>query len=258
LASYRERYLAIVFIASALAILLVSSFAWINNDQSLLLGIGVITAPSSALLMGVIGLWLFGREDFRREDRFHLMNIFFSLGLVLYSISEIAAGLLANQEGSEAYLFTVSLIQMPGLILWAIGVLGYLRASNSVLQTSNDSRLVGIMIIVPTAAMLLLAFLVMIFNPTRNPIDVFTTAPLAIGMSVITLALGYVLLVFRGGRLSRPLGLAFLAVLVLTIQIVLWCCIALSPVEPLGQVVRAEAYIILGTALIAAKSIEIL
>jgi hypothetical protein len=39
--SYRERYLAFVFIVSALVILLVSSFAWINNDQSLLSGIGV-------------------------------------------------------------------------------------------------------------------------------------------------------------------------------------------------------------------------
>ena len=185
------------------------------------------------------------------------MNLFFSLGLVLYAIAEVAAGLLASQEGSEAFLFTVSLIQMPGLILWAIGVIGYLRASNSVLKATSDNGLLATIVIIPTIAMIVLASLVMFLNPTRNPVEVFTTAPLAVGMGVITLALGYVLLVFRGGRLARPLGLAFLSVLVLTLQIVLWCCVGLSPVEPIGQIVRTEAYIVLGIALTSAKSIEL-
>ena len=246
-----------VFVVSALAILIVSVIAWLINNQSIVSLLGAISAPVSAFSMGIIGLWVFGREDFRREDRFHLMNLFFSLGLVLYAISEVAASLLANQEGSEAFLFTVSLVQMPGLILWAIGVLGYLRASNSVLKSTKDNRLLAMMVIIPAVAMLILASLVMVLNPTRNPVEVFTTAPLAIGMGVITLAMGYVLLVFRSGRLARPLGLAFLSVLVLTMQIVLWCCIELSPIEPLGQIVRTEAYIVLGTALISAKSIEL-
>jgi hypothetical protein len=207
--------------------------------------------------MGFAGLVLFGREDFRREDRFHLMNLFFSLGLVLYGISEVAAGLLANQEGSEAYLFTISLIQMPGLILWAIGVLGYFRASNSVLDATTDNRLVGAMIVIPSVAILTLATLSLFQNPTRNPIEVITTAPLAIGMGAITLAIGYVMVVFRGGKLARPIGLAFFALLVLALQISLWCCVGLSPVEPLGQLARTEAYIVLGAALASAKGIEL-
>ena len=246
-----------VFVVSGLAILIASAIAWIVNNISILSSLGGISAPVSSFTMGITGLWFFGREDFRREDRFHLMNLFFSLGLVLYAISEVAASLLANQEGSEAFLFTVSLVQMPGLILWAIGVIGYLRASNSVLKSTNDNRLFTMMVIIPAVAMLTLASLVMVLNPTRNPVEVFTTALLAIGMGVITLAMGNVLLVFRSGKLARPLGLAFLSVLVLTLQIVLWCCIELSPIEPLGQIVRTEAYLMLGTALTSAKSIEL-
>ncbi|MHA1939081.1 MAG: hypothetical protein ACXABV_07930 [Candidatus Thorarchaeota archaeon] len=252
----RERYLTFAYLLSAIAILLLGAVAWVSNEQSILAALGMWSAPSSALIMGVIGLVIFGREDFRREDRFHLMNLFFALGLVLYAISEVAASLLASQDGSEAYLFTVSLIQMPGLILWAIGVLGYLRASNSVLETTDDRRLVGTMIVVPTAAMVILASLVLLLNPARNPIEVLTTSPLAIGMGVIALALGYVVIVFRGGRLARPIGLAFIAVLVLTMQIVLWCCVGHSPIEPIGQLVRTEAYIVLGIALTSAKAIE--
>jgi hypothetical protein len=249
--------LTFAFVVSGLAILIASGIAWIVSNQSILSSLGGVSAPVSSFIMGIIGLSFFGREDFRREDRFHLMNLFFSLGLVLYAISEVAASLLANQEGSEAFLFTVSLVQMPGLILWAIGVIGYLRASNSVLKSTNDNRLLVMMVIIPAVAMLILASLVMALNPTRNPVEVFTTAPLAIGMGIITLALGYVLLVFRSGRLARPLVLAFLSVLVLTLQIVLWCCIELSPIEPLGQIVRTEAYIVLGIALTSAKSIEL-
>ncbi|MFX1440120.1 MAG: hypothetical protein ACFFFD_07705, partial [Promethearchaeota archaeon] len=247
--SSQGRYLTFVFVVSALAIPIVSAIAWGLNNQSILSSLGVVSAPVSAFIMGILGLWFFGREDFRPEDRFHLMNLFFSLGLVLYAISEVTASLLANQEGSEAFLFTVSLVQMPGLILWAIGVVGYLRASNSVLKSTNDNRLLAMVVIIPAVAMLILAYLVMVLNPTRNPVEVFTIAPLAIGMGVITLALGYVLLIFRSGRLARPLVLAFLSVLVLTLQIVLWCCIELSPIEPLGQIVRTEAYIVLGIAL---------
>jgi hypothetical protein len=235
--------LTLAFLVSAVAILLLGVIAWINSEHSILAAMGMLSAPFSAFIMGFIGLVLFGREDFRREDRFHLMNLFFSLGLVLYGISEVAASLLANQEGSEAYLFTISLIQMPGLILWAIGVLGYLRASNSVLETTNDGRLVGAMIVIPSVAMLTLASVVLFQNPTRNLIEVLTTALLAIGMGVITLAIGYVMIVFR--------------LLVLTLQISLWCCVGLSPVEPLGQLVRTEAYLILGVALASAKGIEL-
>ncbi|MHA2387071.1 MAG: hypothetical protein ACXAEE_12750, partial [Candidatus Thorarchaeota archaeon] len=77
------------FLLSAIAILILAAFAWIFNEQSMLAVLGMASAPIFALIMGIIGLVSFGREDFRREDRFHLMNLFFSLGLVLYAISEV-------------------------------------------------------------------------------------------------------------------------------------------------------------------------
>ncbi|MFW9846388.1 MAG: hypothetical protein ACFFD6_06550 [Candidatus Thorarchaeota archaeon] len=252
----QNRIVAAVFLLSSITILIVSIALWVSNEHALLLTLGIGLAPLTAAIIGLLGLTVYGRDDFRREDRFHLMNIFFSLGLVLYAISEIAAGLLVGQEGSEAYLFTLSLIQMPGLILWAIGVLGYLRASNAVLQKTNDKTLVGGMIVIPSTAMVLLTIIVTVLSPERDPIEVLTTSPLAIGMGAITLAMAYVLIVFRGGRLAVPLGLAFVALFILTMQIILWCCFGLSPVESFGQVVRTEAYIILGASLTAAKSIE--
>ncbi|MFW9913264.1 MAG: hypothetical protein ACFFEU_12380, partial [Candidatus Thorarchaeota archaeon] len=98
--SSQGRYLTFVFVVSGLAILVAGAIASIGNNQSILSSLGGVSAPVASFIMGIIGLWFFGREDFRREDRFHLMNMFFSLGLVLYAISEVAASLLANQEGS--------------------------------------------------------------------------------------------------------------------------------------------------------------
>jgi hypothetical protein len=206
--------------------------------------------------MGLIGLFHFGRESLAKEDRFNQMNVFFSLGLVLFAISEVAAGLLGGQEGSESFHFIIGLIQLPGLLLWAIGVLGYLRSSNNALGVASDTKLVGILIVIPTLFVSIAAVIALIVSPARNPVEVLATAPLAIGLGFVTCALAVILWIFREGRLAGPIVLALLTLVLVFIRIAAWCFVGFSPLEPFGRILGAEAYVLLGASVAAAKGIE--
>jgi hypothetical protein len=239
-----------------LLIFVLSLLLWFWGEFVLLDLLSAILAPLTAFLMGIIGLYHFGRESLAKEDRFNLMNAFFSLGLVLFAISEVAASLLGGQEGSEAFHFTIGLIQLPGLILWAIGVLGYLRSSNAALGVASDTKLVGGLIAIPTAFVVVVASAILVITPTRNPIEVLATAPLAIGLGVVMCALAVILWIFREGRLAGPIALAFVTLILVFIRIAAWCFVGFSPLESIGRLLGTEAYVLLGASIAAAKGIE--
>jgi len=203
-----------------------------------------------------MGLYHFGRESLAKEDRFNQMNVFFSLGLVLFAISEVAAGFLGGQEGSEAFHFIIGLIQLPGLLLWAIGVLGYLRSSNSALGVTSDTKLVGSLIVIPTVFVTIVASATLMVSPARNPVEILATAPLTIGLGFVMCALVVILWIFREGKLAQPIFLAFLTLVLVFIRIAAWCFVGFSPLEPVGRLLGAEAYVLLGASISAAKGIE--
>jgi hypothetical protein len=224
--------------------------------MALLATITSVLTPVTAILVGLIGLHLFGREDFAREDRFHMMYLLLALGLVVYSVADIAVGLISHMQESETFYFLISLTQFPGILLWAIGILGYFRASNDVLRKIRDRNLVALVVAIPIIAILMLVTVIMIQNPSRNLIEVFATAPIAVAIGMIAIALVVVTLAYRGGKLSRPLGLTSLGILLLFAKAAAWCCIGFSPVDPLGQAVNIVAYLLIGASLASAKRLE--
>ncbi len=248
--------LTLLFLVSALAVSVMAFYFWFMENIALLGSITIVVSPLTAILVGLIGLHLFGREDFTKEDRFHTMYLLLALGLVVYSVADIAVGLISYMQESETFYFLISLTQFPGILLWAIGVLGYFRTSNVVLMKLNDRSLVGIVIVVPILAVASLVTVVMLQNPARSLIEVLTTAPVAIAIGVIMVALLLVATAYRGGRLSRPLGLATIGLLLIFLRAALWCCSGYSPVEPLGQAMSVVAYLLIGASLASAKTME--
>jgi len=254
--SLRGRYSAIPCLVVGFLILVVFLLLW-SSGQFILLDLSnAILAPVTAFLMGIIGLLHFGRESLAKEDRFNQMNVYFSLGLVLFAISEVAASLVGTQEGSESFHFIIGLIQLPGLLLWALGVLGYLRSSNNALGVTSDTKLVGILIAVPTAFVAVVASVVVIASPTRNPVEILATAPLTIGLGSVMCALAFILWIFREGKLAWPIFLAFLTLALVFIRIAAWCFVGFSPLEPFGRLLGTEGYLLLGASIAAAKGIE--
>ncbi|UCH03961.1 MAG: hypothetical protein JSW05_10265 [Candidatus Thorarchaeota archaeon] len=254
--SLRGRYSTIPFLVVGFLILVPLLLLWSWGELVLLELSSAILAPITAFLMGLVGLYYFGRESLAKEDRFNQMNVFFSLGLVLFAISEVAGGFLGEQEGSELFHFIFGLVQLPGLLLWAIGVLGYLRSSNTALGVASETKLIGSLIVVPTVFVTVVASVSLLVAPARNPVEVLATAPLAIGLGFVMCALVVILWIFREGKLAQPIFLAFLTLVLVFIRIAAWCFIGFSPLEPVGRLLGAEAYVLLGASIAAAKGIE--
>lgn len=229
---------------------------WSAQEVGFLGTISKALAPMAAILVGILGLGYFGREDLSRSDRFHFMNLLLALGLVLYSVAEISIGIISHLEESEAFYFLISLTQFPGMLLWAFGVLGYLRASNMVLGAISDRNLVAILVALPVSAMFLVVATLSVFTPERNIVEILATAPGTIGLGMIVAALALVTMVFRQGKIRIPLGFSFIALLMVFLRQALWSISDYSPVEPGGQALGIIAYLVLGAALASAKDLE--
>lgn len=252
----REKYSTVLFLVIGLVILVASLILWSAGEIPLLASLTMYLAPICAFLTGFVGLFQFGKGDFTKEDRFHMMNLLIALGLVLYSVSDVALVVLSGQQGSDVFHNTASLTQSPGMLFWAIGVLGYLRASNKVLGTTDDRKLVGGMVTIPIVAVIVLTMTVISLSPVREPIEVITTAPLVAGVGVTTVALIYVLWTFRQGRLAVPLGLSLLAVFFMLVRLGTWSFVGVSLLDPYLQLLSIESYLVLGAALSMARRIE--
>lgn len=239
-----------------LTVALISLMLWSAGQAGLLSIISKTLAPMTAILVGTIGLSYFGREDFSRKDHFYFMNLFLALGLVLYSIAEISIGIIGHLQESEAFYFLISLTQFPAMLLWAFGVLGYLRASNMVLGVISDKNLVAAVVVIPVSAMFLVVSALSLLTPERNIIEVLATAPGTIGLGMIVAGLAAVIMAFREGRIRIPLGFAFISMLMIFLRQALWSVLDYSPVELGGQSLGVIAYLVLGAALASAKDME--
>ena len=137
---------ALPFLLGGILIAMIWVILWfLGLDDSLLL-MAIFLPPFAALVSGIIGVAYFGQEGFMREDRFHMMNLMLALALVVFAIAETAIGVIGF---SEAGCLAINLMQLPGLLLVALGVVSYLRAITEVLNFRNIRTIAGIIICIP-------------------------------------------------------------------------------------------------------------
>ena len=249
--SKTRRALPFFLIGSLIAV--IWAVLWfLGLDDSLLL-VAIFLPPFSALASGIIGVAYFGQEGFMREDRFHMMNLMLALALVVFAIAETAIGVIGI---SEAGCLAINLMQLPGLLLVALGVVSYLRAITEVLKFRNDRTIAGIIIGIPFGFFAAFGAIMAIAVPGSMTVESLVNIVVAAGIGTLVLTLGILVLVFRQGELAAPLGLAFIAMLLYLARNVLWCCVGFTPLEPLFQVLVVESYILLGASISVARGLQ--
>ncbi|MFW9925605.1 MAG: hypothetical protein ACFFDM_02445 [Candidatus Thorarchaeota archaeon] len=244
-----------LIIFSGLAILVISLILYWAGSISSLLIIVTLLSPIVALMLGILGLNAFGHESLVKDDRFHSLNVWMALGLIVFSLSEIASGIIHYTGNSIEICFAVGLVQMPALLLWGLGVIGYLRSSNSALGISNTDSI--LQFVITLASIAGLASLVVV--AVLNPLQILYTAisiPLIIGLSVILIALGSLIWTLRSGLMVRPLILLFLGVLLFFIRILFWSFVNYCPGSPFDYVTAIESYILIGASVLAASKLD--
>ena len=243
---------ALPFLLGGILIAMVWAILWfLGLDDGLLL-MAIYVPPFAALVSGIIGVAYFGQEGFMREDRFNMMNLMLALALVVFAIAEIAAGVIGS---SEAGYLAIILMQLPGLLLVALGVASYLGATTEVLNYRND-KMVASIIFIPVGFFAVAGAITAIAVPGALTVEYLVNIVVAAGIGSIVLALGMLLWIFRQGELAAPLGFAFIAMLLYLARSVLWCWFGFTPLGPLFQVLVVESYILLGVSISVARGLQ--
>lgn len=249
------KYAAII-IFTGFVILMVAEVLYFTGMSTVLSAMTAALSPFTALFLGIIGLNFFGRESLVKEDRFHAMNVWMALGLVVFSLAELTGFLIRITESSTEIFFTIGLVQMPALLLWGVGVIGYLRSSNSALGVFTGNRIGSILFIVTAISSLALVVILILINPSQNLLATFVSVPMIVGLGVILCVLGGIIWILREGLIARPLILMFLGVLMLLIRSLFWGIVTYSPGSPFDYVTAIEGYILVGASLAAASRLD--
>jgi hypothetical protein len=246
--------LAIITSCVVLA-LLALALVWTGNEEALQAA-GVLLAPTVALALGLFGMNLFGRDGFVKDDRFVTMNVWLSLGLVVLTLSEVAGIAMGIVGSPEQVCFTVGLVQMPGLLLWGLGIISYLRSVNLSLDLIEGERLWPILVFVIVMGSLVVVAAVIVSSPDRSPLTVLVSAPTMIWLGIILSIIAGLTWTFRGGLLVRPLVLLLIAFLIGFGRSMLWVASDFCEGGGLDDVLALESYLLVGAALIEAAKLE--
>ncbi|MFW9786747.1 MAG: hypothetical protein ACFFE2_05490 [Candidatus Thorarchaeota archaeon] len=249
------KYAAII-IFTGFAILFVAEVLYFSGLHSFLNIYATTLSPIMAFFLGIVGLNFFGRESLVKEDRFHAMNVWMALGLIVFSLAEVTGILIRVTGNSSDIYFTIGLVQMPALLLWCLGVVGYLRSSNSALGVFNGERMSSILVILSSLVGLALVVIMTLIRPEQTILIIFVSVPVIIGLGVLLLILGGIVWVLREGLIARPLILMFLGILLLLIRSLFWGIINYSPGSSFDYITAIEGFVLVGAALAVASRID--
>jgi len=151
----------LVVISAGLIILITSLLLITTGNDQLLLVITSVLAPLVALFLGIMGLRIYGKESGTKADKFSTLNLWLAIGLIMLSLAEIAGTLVGLSQSPQQMILVIALAQMPGLILWGLGIIQYLRSLNSSLGfVKANNRWLGFLLIATLSTISLVVIIV--------------------------------------------------------------------------------------------------
>jgi hypothetical protein len=250
--------------AYAVAIILLGMLILIVSVLLLALGFDVfaysltsILAPFIALFIGILGISFFGRESFLKEDRYHTLNVWIALGLIFFSLADITTILVFMTEASNQICFTIGLVQIPGLLLWSMGILGYLKSLNSSLRLTEGTQLWQALGVITTLSSLSLIVILAIIFPTRNLLSTIVFVPIVVVLGLIMCLILGMLWMFKDGFIARPLLLLLFGVILLFIRAVFWQIEDYCGGNSINQITAIESYLLVGASFLIASRLNV-
>lgn len=217
-----------------------------------------VLAPLIAFFTGIMGIRFFGRESFLKEDRYHTLNAWIALGLIFFSLADVTAILVYMSENSSQICYTIGLVQVPGLMLWVLGILGYLKSLNSSLRLTEGTQLWLALGVITSLTSLSLVVIFTIIFPSRNILSTAVFVPIAVVLGLILCIVFGIFWVFRDGFIARPLLLLLFGILLLFIRSVFLQIEDYCSGSAFNQITAIEAYLLTGASFLIARELEII
>jgi hypothetical protein len=238
-------------------LILVASFVLVaTGNEGLLFGIMAVVTPLVALFLGSLGLKIYGRDSGIKDDRFNSFNYWFAIGLIMLSLAEIAGTLVSLSIDFQQMILIITLVQLPGLLLWGIGILQYFRSLNEVLSYLKPNDLWIGLFLATTLSTLSLVVIIATQFPAISFIESVVLSPIIIGLALFVIITAIIVVIFRKGSLAKPLFLILGALLLYLVRCLLWLFTDVGIEAPIDRVIAAEAFILCGAALLMARSLE--
>ncbi len=216
-----------------------------------------ISAPIAALVPGVLGLIRFARNDYGLEDRFNSMNLLLALGLIVLTLAEIGTTIISSMPRGQEFYFTISLLLIPGVLLWGIGTTRYLIVCRNTIAAAKPRDILLLITLVSVSGVLLTQIFGAIVSPGRTLIDIAVCIPVGVGILMIVGILAVLLWTFRSGLLVLPFGFSFIASLLFIVQYFSWCVLSSDPTSILSRLIATEVYILMGGSISIAGRLEV-
>lgn len=250
-----DRRDTIVVISAGLIILITSLLLITTGNDELLLVITSVLAPLVALILGIIGLRIYGKESAIKDDKYNTLNLWLAIGLIMLSLAEIARTLVGLAQSPHQMLLIVALAQMPGLILWGLGIIQYLRSLNSSLGFVKSNNLWIGFFLVATLSTISLVVIIMTQFTTIDLIESLVLSPIIVGLTLLTIITTILVWIFRKGTLAKPLFLILGALALYLVRVLLWLFVDASLDSPTDGVIAIESFILCGGALLLARDL---
>lgn len=244
-----------LIISVGLMILITSLFLTSTGNEVLLRGIISILAPLIALFLGVMGLRIFGKESGTKDDKYNTLNLWLAIGLIMLSLAEIAGTLVGLSLSSQQMILIVALVQMPGLILWGLGITQYLRSLDAALGFIKANNLGIKLFAITTFATVSLVVIIVTQFTTIGLIESIVLSPIIVGLTLSTIITTALVWIFRKGALAKPLFLILGALALYLVRSLLWLFVDTSLGSPTDGVIAIESFILCGAALILARNL---
>ena len=249
---------AIAIISLGIVILITSILLWAFGLDALVSSLNSILAPLTAILVGTFGIMSFGRESFLKEDRYHTLYAWIALGLIFFSLADITAILVSMAEDSTEICFTIGLVQMPGLFLWALGIMSYLKSLNLSLRLTEGTQLWLVLGITTTLMSLSLIVILSIIFPSRELLSTIVFVPITVALGLVFFVILAILWIFKDGSLAQPLLFLLFGVFLLFSRAIFWQIEGYCNEMAFNQLTAIESYLFIGVAFLIANKIGII
>ncbi|MBN2229292.1 MAG: hypothetical protein JW779_06820 [Candidatus Thorarchaeota archaeon] len=216
----------------------------------------VLLTPMIAFTLGIMGLRIYARESGLRNDRFHTLNLWIAIGLIMLSLSEIAGILVFLAENTFQLEIAFALVQMPGIFLLGFGIMQYLRSVNSALEIMNGERMWIILVLIVSLTTLGVLVIIITQFPNLGVIRAIVISPIISSLILFCMvALGFIW-TFQNGEIVKPLLLVFLGFLIYLVRSFFWVFSSYALATPTDSLLAIESYVFFGSVLLLSQSMD--
>ncbi|MCF2136823.1 MAG: hypothetical protein K9W43_06210 [Candidatus Thorarchaeota archaeon] len=198
--------------------------------------------PVLTIVIGTIGIRKYSQSgEIIGSDQFSAMNSFFALGVIVLTLSEAMATIVWFLPNPVDYLSIIFILQLPGLLLWALGVTSYFQGC---IATIGNIAVKKAHMAVVVAAIITSIIITQLSN--SSIVVILSEGPALVVLLISAYSLGWLLWSFRHGTLRVHIGLLLLATGIFLAQNLAWNIFGVLPTQELARILTIEAYLAIG------------